>query len=178
MLNVMEFDSGRRRFLELTGTGTVLSLAGCSALQNQENGGTTADSGASDGDRQRVAVSTPADQQKLRQRQQKIQSELSSGNISRSEAQKQYQTAQQELRSSAISSFRERAKSMQNLKVVDSIPQFGVLLVAGTPAALIQTLSFEPVNALLPKSTFQQAKTQLQKQQQQQNSSSTSTASN
>ena len=177
----MEFDSERRRFLQLTGTGTALSLAGCSALQDQEAVGTntTAAEGSNGkNQRQRVAVATPADQQKLQQRQQKIQSELSSGNISRSEAQKRYRTAQRELRSNAISSFRERAKSMSNLKVVDSLAQFGVLLVAGTPTALIQTLSFKPVNALLPAATFQQAKTRLQQQQQQQNSSSTSTASN
>ena len=174
----MEFDSERRRFLELTGTGTALSLAGCSALQNQESTGTDGSTGETGGEngRKRVAVSTPADQQQLRQRQQKIQSELSSGNISRSEAQKRYRTAQRKLRSDAISSFRERARSMSNLKVVDSLPRFGVLLVAGTPTALIQTLSFKPVNALLPASTFQQAKTQIQKQQQQQNSSSTSTS--
>ena len=175
----MEFDSERRRFLELTGTGTALSLAGCSALQNQEATGTdTGEGGSGENGRKRVAVSTPANQQQLRQRQQKIQSELSSGNISRSEAQKRYRTAQRELRSNAISSFRERASSMPNLKVIDSIPRFGVLLVAGTPAALIRTLSFKPVNALLPADTFQRAKTQLEQQQQQQNSSSTSTASN
>ena len=172
----MEFDSERRRFLELTGTGTALSLAGCSALQNQGATETNTTEGTSgENQRQRVAVSIPADQQQLQQRQQEIQSKISSGNISRSEAQKRYRTAQQELRSNAVSSFRERASSMSNLTIVDSIAQFGIVLVAGTPTALIKSLSFDLVNALLPANVFQQAKTQFQ-QQQQQNSTATTTS--
>lgn len=173
----MEFDSGRRRFLELTTAGTALSLAGCSALEDQAATGTdSAATGETNGEgQQRVAVSTPADQQQLQQRQREIQSNLSSGNISRSEAQQQYQTAQQELRSNAVTSFREHADSMSELSVVDSLDQLGVLLVSGTPTALLETLSLAPVNALLPVDAFQQAKTRIE---QQQNSTSTSTASN
>lgn len=173
----MEFDSERRRFLELTATGTALPLAGCSALENQATTGTDSPTteGSSDGQQRRVAVSTPADQQQLQQRQREIQANVSSGNISRSEAQQRYQTAQQELRSSAVTSFRERAGSMSDLRIVDSLDQFGVLLVSGTPTALIETLSLAPVNALLPADTFQQAKTQVERQQ---NSTSTSPASN
>lgn len=173
----MEFDSGRRRFLELTTTGTALSLAGCSALEDQGTTGT--DSSATEetsgeGRQQRVAVSTPADRQQLQQRQQEIQANVSSGNISRSEAQQRYQTAQQELRSSAVASFKERASSTSGLTVVDSLDQFGVLLVSGTPTVLIETLSLDPVNALLPADTFQQAKTRVE---QQRNSTSTATGS-
>lgn len=174
----MEFDSGRRRFLELATAGTALSLAGCSALEDQATTGTdspAAEGTSGEGQRQRVAVSTPADQQQLQQRQREIQANVSSGNISRSEAQQRYQTAQQELRSDAVASFRERASSTSDLRVVDSLEQFGVLLVSGTPTALIETLSFTLVNALLPADAFQQAKTRVE---QRQNSTATSTPSN
>ena len=172
----MEFDSGRRRFLELTTTGTALSLAGCSALEDQATTGTdTAEGTSGEGQQQRVAVSTPADRQQLQQRQREIQANVSSGNISRSEAQKRYQTAQRKLRSSAVESFRERAGSMSDLRIVDSLDQFGVLLVSGTPTALIETLSLAPVNALLPADTFQQAKAQAE---QRGNSTSNTTAPN
>lgn len=177
----MDFDTDRRRFLELAGTGTALSLAGCSALQNGANSQESAQTGdgtagGSSGGEQRVAVAAQADQQKLQQRQQEIQSELSSGNISRSEAQQQYQTAQQKLRTNAVESFRERVNSNPNLSIVNTIDEYGILLVSGTAGALIQSISFDVVNALLPKNTFQQAKSQLQQQQQAQNSTSTSTS--
>ena len=170
----MEFDTDRRRFLELAGTGTALSLAGCSALQgNSESQGTpgastgSAAEGASGGT-QKVVVATEADRQKLQKRQKEIQSALTSGNISQSEARKRYQTAQQKLRSEAITSFRERANSNQNLSVVGAVEQYGILLVSGTPAALVEALSFTAVSALLPQTTFQQAKMQAQQQRQQQ----------
>lgn len=165
----MDFDTDRRRLLKLAGTGTAASLAGCGALQSQNDDptgtGTAGADGTADGSgRQRVAVSTPADQQALQQRQREIQSALSSGNISQTEAQRRYRTAQSELRSAAIDSFRERAESLSGLTIVDAIEQFGVLLVAGPPAALIRTLSFDSVNALLPEATFQRARTQAQQQ--------------
>ncbi|ELZ31300.1 hypothetical protein C474_08342 [Halogeometricum pallidum JCM 14848] len=162
----MEFETDRRRFLELAGTGTALSLAGCSALQDDAASQTTTtgageSSESSEGSR-RVAVTLQPDQQKLQQRQQEIQSELSSGNVSRSEAQQQYQTAQRELLTQAVESFRQRADSTSNLKAVGAVERFGIVLVAGSPAALIDSLSLSMVNALLPQKTFQRAKSQAQ----------------
>ncbi|MDS0300357.1 hypothetical protein NDI76_16545 [Halogeometricum sp. S1BR25-6] len=159
----MDFETDRRQFLELAGTGTALSLAGCSALQDDAAQQTTTTGAGESGDgSRRVAVTVQPDQQKLQQRRQEIQSELSSGNVSRSEAQQQYQTAQQELLTQAVDSFRQRADSTSNLSVVGAVEQFGIILIAGAPAALIDSLSFETVNALLPQETFQQAKSQAQ----------------
>jgi hypothetical protein len=159
----MDFETDRRRFLELAGTGTALSLAGCSALQDDAVSQTTTagTDGSGDGSR-RVAVTLQPDQQRLQERRQEIQSELSSGNVSRSEAQQQYQTAQQELLTRAVDSFRQRAGSTENLRVVGTVERFGIVLVAGGPATLIDSLSFETVNALLPQETFQRAKSQAQ----------------
>lgn len=174
----MDFDTGRRRFLELAGTGTALSLAGCSALQNDAASQTTAETGTetvsgSGGERREVTVALRADQQKLQQRQQEISSELRSGNISRTEAQQQFQAAQQELLSNAVSSFTARVESNEALTIVDSVDQFGVFLIEGPAAGLLDTLSFGAVNALLSASTFQQAKQQAQRQQQQQQAQQT-----
>lgn len=161
----MDFETDRRRFLELAGTGTALSLAGCSALQNDAASQTTTTGTGEGGDgSRRVAVTVQPDQQKLQKRRREIQSELSSGNVSRSEAQQQYQTAQQNLLTEAVESFRQRADSTENLRVVGAVEQFGIVLVAGAPTALIDSLSFDVVNALLPQKTFQQAKSQVQQQ--------------
>jgi hypothetical protein len=171
----MDFDADRRRFLQLAGTGTAASLAGCSALQetlgSQQGDGTGTETGA--GGDQRVAVAVQADQQALQRRQQEIRSALSSGNISRSEAQTQYRSAQEDLRSEAVASFAERADSNADLTVADSIDRFGLVLVGGSPAALLGTLSSAEVNALLPQATFQQAKSQAQQRPQRGNGTST-----
>lgn len=150
----MEFDTGRRRFLEIAGTGAALSLAGCNAQQTDgETTGTTG-SGAT------VTVAVQPDQEQLQQREDEIRSQLESGNISQTEAQEQFRTAQSELRSAAVSSFEEQAAE-SGLTIEDSIEQFSVLLVSGPATALIDALSFEMVNGLLPAETFQQAKDQV-----------------
>jgi hypothetical protein len=163
----MELDTGRRRFLELAGTGTALSLAGCSALQeNTESQETTETTPAGEsGGQEVVTAAVQADQKKLQQRQQEVRSEFESGNISRTEAQKQIQTAEQELRSNAISSFRQRVSSSSGLSIDGTVEQFGILQVSGSSSALIDALSFAEVNALLPEDVFQQAKAQAQAQQ-------------
>ncbi|MDQ2053532.1 hypothetical protein [Halobellus sp. H-GB7] len=58
-----------------------------------------------------------------------------------------------------MSSFEEQAAE-SGLTIEDSIEQFSVLLVSGPATALIDALSFEMVNGLLPAETFQQAKDQ------------------
>ena len=150
----MELDTGRRRFLEIAGTGAALSLVGCNAQQTDgETTGTTG-SGAT------VTVAVQPDQEQLQQREDEIRSQLESGNISQTEAQEQFRTAQSELRSAAVSSFEEQAAE-SGLTIEDSIEQFSVLLVSGPATALIDALSFEMVNGLLPAETFQQAKDQV-----------------
>lgn len=168
----MEFDTDRRRFLELTGTGTALVFAGCNALQNngenntensaENSTGTTPTSTAVE--KATVTVAVQADQQKFQQRQQEIRSELQAGNISRAEAQQQFRSAQNELRSNAVASFTEQARSKSNLAIENSVDQLGVLLVSGPPAALINILSDGDASALLPEATFQQAKSQAAQQ--------------
>lgn len=184
-LERMEFDTSRRRFLELAGAGTALSVAGCSALQGQgtdatpaettegtdegtnegtdggTNGGT--DEGSNTGTDEgpdRVTVILQPDQEKLTQRQDEIRSELQAGNISRQEAQQQAADVQSELISKAAGAFRDRTSSNENLAVEGAVDQFGVLLVSGSASGLVDALVFPEVNALMPVSSFLQAKSQ------------------
>jgi hypothetical protein len=180
-----EFDTGRRRFLELAGTGTAFSLAGCSALQDDASSQaqTTTEAGSESGGAstagdasRRATVAIRADQQALQRRQQEISAELRAGNISRSEAQQQFQTAQRELLAEEVTAFQDRADSTETLAVVDSVEQFGVFLVEGPATTVLDTLSFDPVNALLPTATFQEAERRAQQQQSQQGQPGTAEA--
>jgi hypothetical protein len=156
----MEFTANRRRFLELAGPTTAAALAGCSALtgSNAESQSTT-DAPA---ETRRVGLSVEPDQQALQARQSEIRSALQAGNITRTQAQQRFREAQTELLGEAMTSFRERARERSSLTVEDSVQQFGVLLVTGPPAALIDTLSVEGVVGLLPEATFDEAKSRVQ----------------
>ena len=150
----MEFDTGRRRFLELAGTGAAVTLAGCNTQQTEQ-----ADGSVTPGGEATVTVAVQPDQAQLQERQSEIRSALESGNISRTEAQQQFRDAQSQLRSEAIATFEERA-SDAGISVDDSVAQFSVLLVSGPATALIEALSYEVVSGLLPAATFEQARSQ------------------
>lgn len=171
----MKENPNRRRFLELAGTGTALTLAGCNGGSQTtttiEESPTSADpsqqttqTSSPEPAKRDVAVAVQADQQELQKQQQQLQSELKAGNISRQEAAKQFQSVKDELRNKAVSSFRERVGSTSALSISDSVSQYGILLVSGSPTTLIDSLDYSEVSALLPIATFEQAKSQSQQQ--------------
>jgi len=157
----MRFKSTRRRFMELAGVGTTVSLAGCESLQNlgadEESTDVQTDTGG--GATAKVTVSIEPDQQRLQQRQQEIESAFQSGNITRSQAQQRFQSAQIELLSDAVDQFREQASA--DLTVEDTVTQAGVLLVSGPAIRLIDALALDSVNSLLDKSDFEQIQSQV-----------------
>ncbi|MGB9952461.1 hypothetical protein ACOZ4F_08675 [Haloarcula marismortui] len=161
----MEFESTRRRFMQLAGTSATVSLAGCNALQGGTsdgmNTGTEPQNQSAGGEPATVTVGVEPDQTQLRDRQQEIQSELQAGNLTQSEAQAEYRTAQENLAEDAISSFEERATSELGLTIDDSVSQAGALLVTGPPTGLIATLSVDSVTGLFPQSTFEQIRSQV-----------------
>jgi hypothetical protein len=150
-------DTGRRRFLQLAGTGTAASLAGCSALSDQEGGG--GGEGSEEAEPATVTLAVQPDQQSLQEVQSEIQSQVQSGELDPRQAQAEFQRRRTELTRNAVDTFRNRTGNV-SVSVDDTVAQFGVLLVSGDPAALIEALSFEEVNALLPASTFDQAQAQ------------------
>lgn len=150
-------DTGRRRFLQLAGTGTAASLAGCSALSNHQSGGDAGGGGESEP--ATVALAVQPDQQSLQELRSEIQTQVQSGELDPREAQAEFQRRRTELTRDAVDTFRNRTGN-GSVSVDDTVAQFGVLLVSGDPAALIETLSFEEVSGILPASTFEQAQAQ------------------
>jgi len=161
----MEFESTRRRFMQLAGTTATVSLAGCNALQGGTSDGTETGTGPQSqtqtAEPATVTVGVEPDQEQLRERQQEIQSELQAGNLTQSEAQAEYRTAQESLIEEAISTFEERATSDLGLTIDDSVSEAGALLITGPPAGLIDTLSVESVTGLFPQATFEQIRSQV-----------------
>lgn len=149
-------ETGRRRFLELAGTGTAFSLAGCSDLRSHGGEG----AGSSEEGPATVTVAVQPDQAALQQRRAEIRSKLQSGNMTRTEAQQAFQQAQTELRKEAMSAFRQRVKETSTLAIEDSVSELGAFLVTGSAAALIGTLSAKEVSAILPEAAFERARSQ------------------
>jgi hypothetical protein len=150
-------DTGRRQFLQLAGTGTAASLAGCSALSNHQGDG--GEGGGEGGEPATVALAVQPDQQSLQELQAEIQSQVQSGELDPQQAQAQFQRRRTELTRGAVDTFRNRTGNV-SVSVDNSVARFGVLLVSGDPAALIETLAFEEVSGLFPASTFEQAQAQ------------------
>lgn len=165
----MPSNTNRRRFMQLAGTGTALSIAGCNSLQS--DGTPTDGTGTDDGtDEQTSGSATVAlqiqlgqeAQQRLQQQRLQVQSQIRSGELSQSEGQSQLREIQVELYGEAISSFRSAVQGDAALTVENSVEAFGVLLVSGTPEALIDSLTMESVGSLFAESTFQRAQAQAQ----------------
>lgn len=148
-------DTDRRRFLQLAGTGTALSMAGCSAISEQMDG----DGGSDAAEPMTVTLGVQPDEESMQELQSEIQSQVESGELSRMEAQTEFREGQTELTADAVETFRNRTGNV-SVSVDDTVDQFGVLLVSGAPSDLIGTLSFEEVSGIFPASVFEEARTQ------------------
>lgn len=159
----MEFESNRRRFLELAGPTTAAALAGCGSLPGGPSSSVASETVTqTDGpaEARTVGVSVEPDQQALQERQAELRSELQAGNINRSEAQQRYRRIQDELRTEAMESFREHVDTVSALSIEGTVDQFALFLLVGSPTALIDTLSVDGVVGLLPRATFDEAQSQ------------------
>lgn len=156
----MEFDTERRRFLTLAGTGASLSIAGCASLQDggpqAEDDGTTGEIGET----ATVTVALEIDREALRQLQAELGQQLQNGTINQTEAQQELRRAQAELIADAIESYRNRISDDDSITIDETADQLGIMLVTGTPRALIGTLSTAEVRGLLPEGTFAEAQSQ------------------
>ncbi|WP_299333186.1 hypothetical protein [Haloplanus sp.] len=151
-------DTNRRRFLQLAGTGTALSMAGCSAISEQM-GDDAEGSGDDSAEPVTVTLGVQPDEESLQELQSDIQSRVESGELSRTEAQAEFREGQTELTADAVETFQNRTGNV-SVSVDDSVNQFGVVLISGAPSALIETLSFDEVSGLFPASVFEEARTQ------------------
>lgn len=180
----MDIFPNRRDFLQLSGTAATLSLAGCNALQddgqstpsstsgnkNKDTTGsesasqqsTTVTTQATQGENPTVTLIVEIDQEALQQKQQQLQSAVRNGSVNRTQAQQQYRAFQTDLITSAVQSFRQRVQDINAITIEDTVDQFGAILISGTPAALIKTVSYEEVRSLSAQTTFAQTKAQAE----------------
>lgn len=157
----MEFATDRRKFLQLAGTGAVVSLAGCSSLQSDDvQAETTTTSEMSEGETSTVTVSLEIDEEALKELEADLRAQLQNETINQTEAQRQYQIAQTELITDAIEQFRERTEGKDSIAIENEAEQLGLLLVSGTPASLIESLGEAEVRGLLPEEVFAEAQAQ------------------
>jgi hypothetical protein len=146
-------DTDRRRFLQLAGTGTALSVAGCSALSNHDGGD------GSGGETATVTLGVRPDEGSMQELQSEIQSKVQSGELGRMEAQQEFRSRRIELTRDAVDRYRNRTGNV-SVSVENTVGEFGVMLVTGSPAALVESLGFEEVNGLFPASVFEEAQAQ------------------
>lgn len=157
----------RRRALELSGVGAGLAVAGC--MEQTEDGDL--------GDEERRATfPLPIDQEAIQAEIQTLQSELQAGNITESAAQTQLEERREELAEESRANAQSEAQSL-GLTIendVEITSQQGTqlyVLVSGAATALIDYVSTDAVNGLLPASVFEEIRAQQQAQQAQANES-------
>jgi hypothetical protein len=152
-------DTDRRRFLQLAGTGTALSMAGCSALSNHNADADGGGGGDGAAEMATVTLGVQPDEQSMQELQSEIRSQMESGELGRMEAQREFRSRRIELTRDAVARFRNRTGNI-SVTVDDTVGEFGVMLVTGDPAALLDSLQFAEVNGLFPASVFEEARTQ------------------
>lgn len=150
----MDLRSDRRRFLELAGAGATLTLAGCTAPSPGE---TLAESDEGPESMATVTVALEIDQEELASVREKLVTEIQNGTLNESAAQTQLYETEAELLSEAASTFEERTRSSESLSIEKQATEIGVLLVSGTPTALVQSISQPEVRGLFSADTYEQA---------------------
>lgn len=128
----MTTEHDRRRFLQLTGTGTAAALAGCSDLNPLSDG---------DGEYDDVltAVIGP-DSAEIEELQEQVENE----EIDMMEAQQR----QQELVEEAIDDFESRAEEDDGLTIEDSSPEYGLYRIDGEAETIVDELKGGPIASL------------------------------
>ncbi|MFW6004068.1 MAG: hypothetical protein ACOCPV_00360 [Halodesulfurarchaeum sp.] len=150
----MKIDTNRRRFLELAGTGGTLALAGCSAPTPE---GTLQDESEPDGETATVTVALEIDEAALKAAQEDLVAQIENGTINQTAAQEQLYETERQLLADAASTFREHLDSTNALDEENAATEIGVLLVSGTPAALIDSIARPEVRGLFSAETFEEA---------------------
>jgi len=141
-------DASRRQVLAATATGTTLSLAGCSALDDD---GTPNTESLDDG----VTIAVDIEE-RVAEREAAIQQQLEADEIDQEEAQAEFQAAQLEALENAVEAVESYVADVDGLSVTGTSSQAGAILVDGDPAAMIETLGNDDVSALVSAAQFEQ----------------------
>ncbi|MFU8867159.1 twin-arginine translocation signal domain-containing protein [Natronococcus sp.] len=128
----MTSEPNRRRFLQLTGTGTAAALAGCSDLNPLSDDGGEYDDVL-------TAVIGP-DSAEIEELQEQVENE----ELDMMEAQQR----QQELVEEAIDDFESRAEEDDDLTIEDASPEYGLYRIDGEAEAIVDELKGGPIASL------------------------------
>lgn len=150
-------DMSRRQLLAATGVGLGLATAGCAGAG---------------GERTATAFlqQSEENQAELEDEGERLSREFRSGNITRQEASEQYSELQSELNEELEETARTEAESL-DMTVEDSLSAQGsppLLLVSGSPDALLDYVELDIVNAVSSADRFEEIQQRQQQQQQQQ----------
>lgn len=155
-------ETTRRGLLALTAT---VAVAGCSGFGNGEDGPAESqpdddDAGLGDaepGEQRTVTVAVQPDPGSLREAQSEVVNALDAGELTQQEAREELARRERELLADATADAEELIGESE-LTHHESLPEQGVMLVEGTPAALLEFLSAPMVNALLGEQEFELAR--------------------
>ena len=175
----MERLANRRRFLQLTGTGTAVSIAGCtqfgSSDEDPDEEAISAEEPSDDSEPDEgspedaepdeepdidpadgIAAVVEPEEEDLIALQEEIMEEVESGDLAEEEAQLEMQARQAELVAEVATEFQSRAEDLDDLTIEGAILDVGLFLLDATDEALIDALSTEEVDMLLPGIRFQE----------------------
>ena len=176
----MERLPNRRRFLQLTGTAGAVSVAGCTqfgSTDDEPESGDLEDEATPDEEplaetepdeepdidpADGIAAVIEPDEEALIALQEEIMEEVEEGEIAEEEAQLEMQARQAELVEEVATEFENRAEDLDDLSIEGSILDVGLFLLDATDEALIDALSTEEVDMLLPGIRFQEFQEQQQ----------------
>lgn len=153
----------RRRVLEAAAAGTALSVAGCSALDDDAGGPEEDPDVEADGDgadapelEGEAAATIAVDiEARMAEIEAEINARVEEGEIDQEEAQAEFQEAQIEALEAATAAVEAYAQDVDGLSVVESNVQAGAMLVDGDAVAILDTLDEEDVAALVSAEQFE-----------------------
>lgn len=129
----MTSEHNRRRFLELTGTGTAAALAGCADINP------LGDEDEGEYDDMLTAVVSPD-----REEFEELQESIENDEMDVMEAQQR----QEEMIEESIEEFESLAEDDSDLEIEDSAEEFGLYRIDGSPESAIDALQAGPIASL------------------------------
>jgi hypothetical protein len=150
---VMSNPLSRRRVVQLGSTGTALALTGRLAADDDTESEDESDTNGE----YTVAIVAAIDEDEVAALEEEFMEQIEEGEIDQSEAQTDFEEDQRELIAEAIEALEARVEEADDVTVTETAPDFGLALVDGESAALIETLEFDEVAALLPEAAFEEA---------------------
>lgn len=165
----------RRRFLQLTGAGTLGALAGCTQLRSSisdeesddtttnDNGDTDTDIDPADG----VVTQVGPSDEEAQMLQQSLMEEAEEEDWSEEKLHEEMNAAFEELVQAELEEFESWAADQDDISVAGRIDQAGLVLLDGTDEALMAALRNGDLELLVPGTEFTELEAALEEEEQQ-----------